>query len=619
MIAIADEKDRGLHYNVDLVRLWRERAKVGPYRISNDVQANSPGGWTRIEADARKHLANPSSDKYSTAVYKGTGCVPNLNQTGYVSTHNPTMQGVNLRDAGFYYLVTGDTQYAASIRSVLLAEASNSLLDFTNTSRWCPGGLNDLNPGFPICEWLTRLLYGYDYIKATLSAADKAKLNGWLLGAASYMRTNVEKYINSLFVNSPGGDYTLTATALNLEKGAGSLLYYGGPKARYSSRQYNNRRAAMVAFVGLAGVFLGNESHTNWAIRFFKELIMFGIYPTGYYVDFLRGVNSTNPEKGFAYSTNGAFIAFSTTLGMAGNTELLDFETILGTTSATSGTDASSNGTTKKGLRMHMKAMLDLRNHIKAAYATSYPENVGKEFYRIDGITPGDGYSVRDTVCALPNIYYKDEYIKASYLRKAPGSIPYPSNPQPDGDASPWTLGGFPDMLFMFGQMEGKVWPFNPVTTPDPVPDPVPVPTTQQVVSFVLVNADTDQDIQPLTDGASLNLATLPTKNLNVRANCSPATVGSVVFNLSGQQTRNATESGAPYALFGDAGNGNYNAWVPEPGSYSLKATPFSAAAGGGTAGTALLVSFSVILLEWIDYDGEVEENIITGALRKKV
>src|SRR5205814_7171230 len=103
----------------------------------------------------------------------------------------------------------------------------------------------------------------------------------------------------------------------------------------------------------------------------------------------------------------------------------------------------------------------------------------------------------------------------------------------------------------------------------------------------------TDQDIEALTDGATLNLATLPTHNLNVRANTSPATVGSVVFALTGTQINNRTESSAPYSLFGD-NTGNYNPWTPAVGSYTLKATPFSAASGSGTAGTALTINFSV-------------------------
>ncbi len=116
----------------------------------------------------------------------------------------------------------------------------------------------------------------------------------------------------------------------------------------------------------------------------------------------------------------------------------------------------------------------------------------------------------------------------------------------------------------------------------------------EQLTSFTLINADTDQPIQTLTNGAILNLTTLPTKNLNIRANTSPADVGSVILVLTGTQSVNKTENGAPYTLFGNSGS-NYFAWVPAAGSYTLKGTPYSSTNGGGTAGTSLTVNFSVV------------------------
>ena len=118
--------------------------------------------------------------------------------------------------------------------------------------------------------------------------------------------------------------------------------------------------------------------------------------------------------------------------------------------------------------------------------------------------------------------------------------------------------------------------------------------STPQVTSYTLVSADSNADLQTLTPGMTLNLAMLPTRNLNVRANTSPGTVGSVLFALTGTQTQNQTESVAPYALFSDNG-GAYNPWTPPVGSYSLTATPYTAAGGGGTAGTPLTLGFSVI------------------------
>ncbi|MDQ3291421.1 MAG: Ig-like domain-containing protein, partial [Bacteroidota bacterium] len=115
----------------------------------------------------------------------------------------------------------------------------------------------------------------------------------------------------------------------------------------------------------------------------------------------------------------------------------------------------------------------------------------------------------------------------------------------------------------------------------------------EKVVSFTLINADTEKEIQTIANGAVLKLSSLPTRNLNIRANTYPATVGSVKFVLSGVQVLNQTQTEKPYAVFGDSG-GDYYPWVPTNGSYTLKCTPYTGKAGSGTAGTALTISFKV-------------------------
>ncbi|RDC62691.1 heparin lyase I family protein [Adhaeribacter pallidiroseus] len=116
--------------------------------------------------------------------------------------------------------------------------------------------------------------------------------------------------------------------------------------------------------------------------------------------------------------------------------------------------------------------------------------------------------------------------------------------------------------------------------------------TGQKVVSFTLINADTDREIQTFSNGATLDLSSLPTRNLNVRANTN-VIAGSVTFSLSGAKTFSKTETTAPYALFGDT-NLNYAPWRPTVGSYTLKATPYTGANKTGSAGTALSISFKV-------------------------
>jgi len=118
--------------------------------------------------------------------------------------------------------------------------------------------------------------------------------------------------------------------------------------------------------------------------------------------------------------------------------------------------------------------------------------------------------------------------------------------------------------------------------------------TSQQLVSFTLINASSDQDLFTLTNGQTLNLSTLPTRSLAIRANTTPTLVGSVKMSLSGPLNKTVTENSSPYSLFGD-NSGNYNAWTPAIGSYTLTGTPYTASGGGGTAGTALTVSFTVV------------------------
>ena len=125
---------------------------------------------------------------------------------------------------------------------------------------------------------------------------------------------------------------------------------------------------------------------------------------------------------------------------------------------------------------------------------------------------------------------------------------------------------------------------------------PSPAPTLS-VTSFTLINADTDQPIagfDPLPDAATLNLATLPTRNLSVRVNTAPATVGSVRFAYD--STANyRTENYIPYTIAGDANNGtDYLPWTPSVGNHTLTATPYSGSNASGTAGTARTITFTV-------------------------
>ncbi|MEJ7677499.1 MAG: hypothetical protein WKG06_06430 [Segetibacter sp.] len=92
---------------------------------------------------------------------------------------------------------------------------------------------------------------------------------------------------------------------------------------------------------------------------------------------------------------------------------------------------------------------------------------------------------------------------------------------------------------------------------------------------------------EELKSGDVINLAALPTTQLNIRANTNFAIVGSVEFNLSGQLTRNHIENYAPYALFANK-KGDYFGWTPSKGEYSLTATPYEGKKGSGKKGVLI-------------------------------
>jgi len=119
-----------------------------------------------------------------------------------------------------------------------------------------------------------------------------------------------------------------------------------------------------------------------------------------------------------------------------------------------------------------------------------------------------------------------------------------------------------------------------------------PTQIAPEVSALTLINADTDQPIMTLTDGMTLTLADLPTRNLNVRAVTSPSTIGSVRFGLDGSSNFR-TETNAPYAMAGDD-SGNYRPWTPAVGAHTIKATPYTSAGATGTAGATVTVGFTV-------------------------
>jgi hypothetical protein len=108
--------------------------------------------------------------------------------------------------------------------------------------------------------------------------------------------------------------------------------------------------------------------------------------------------------------------------------------------------------------------------------------------------------------------------------------------------------------------------------------------------SYTLINADFNKGIEILKDLDTINIATLATLHLNIRANTTPYHLDSVVFQLTGPHNLRHTEKGSPYALFGDL-QGDYFGRIFSSGWYTLTAIPYLKA----VAGKSLTIHFYVL------------------------
>jgi len=111
------------------------------------------------------------------------------------------------------------------------------------------------------------------------------------------------------------------------------------------------------------------------------------------------------------------------------------------------------------------------------------------------------------------------------------------------------------------------------------------------ITGLSLINADTGQSLGAITEGQTIDLSKLPTKNLNIRADASGAL--SVKFGLDSNSSFRV-ENVAPYALAGD-NSSVFNKWTPAVGSHTVTATPYSSTGATGTTGTAQVVHFNIV------------------------
>lgn len=464
--AIALER-LGLHFTKEELDIWKQRAANGPYKTKVDASTNSPGDWDRIISNANAFLKKPKADRWDGG-YQGSGCVPNLNSSysaGEIMSWEPHRSLLKIRDAAFVYRVSGDTRYKDAVKNELLNYyVGHPLIDFSNRSRWCLGknSINDLNPGFGIAEGLDRVVFAYDFIKGDLTSAEQTKIETWLRHMGDYFRQVLDQSANSVYRDRKNGILRDPAWKSNYR---GYHTHDGGYPIPHLTHWYNNRRATMAKFVADVGVLLNNQNMMGSARLFFKEWLKYSVFPDGTHGEYYR--NSVgNHESGFGYtmSTVYAMLSVADVFARAGDPSLYKFVT------------SDGIAATKGGNKSLLLVMQNISKYIDGTFKRYLPGKAGQANFLIDGKN-GSWISVFDIYFSRANVYYRDQRIKNTYLRKQSGVDPYPSKPATAGPYPAWqgTGGTLPGVLFMFGDMEGKVWPY-------PSGDSIPSPPTNLVV-----------------------------------------------------------------------------------------------------------------------------------------
>lgn len=453
-----------LGFTQEEINIWVTRASSGPYKTQSDVSTNSPGDWTRILANANTFIASPTAERWTS--WDGeSGCMD-----GTVANPGPARH-INLMNSAFVYLVTGDTDYLTPVTTELIYHSERPGLDFTDGSLWCADGVAvNPQPIFDAANWLIKLVVAYDFIRSDISAGNRATLDAWYQGMMAHWRDRVDAAFNPgevwpFYDDRLNGDWNLTATgstqfnaAITETASEHDETHFGGYIISQGQQAYSNRLGVEVALSGLLGVMYDDATTINSFKSFIKEMLQFVTFPDGTYYEFNRWL-ATVPPLGLGYSSSHwcYHLLVIEALARHGDRELID-------TYSTSNGSGGGNGTTSTtGGPKSVKLVQELFSQLVIPDITRYiPGHDGESNYRID---TEDGVSgeqkAHDIFISLPNLFWRDSSLKDIYMRTAVGAPDYPS--AYGGGEKNWggTQGYIPGFMFMFGDMDGKVFPYE--------------------------------------------------------------------------------------------------------------------------------------------------------------
>ncbi len=115
-----------------------------------------------------------------------------------------------------------------------------------------------------------------------------------------------------------------------------------------------------------------------------------------------------------------------------------------------------------------------------------------------------------------------------------------------------------------------------------------------RMADILLVDAETDQVITTLENGANISLAQLSSRSLSIVAEEGTANIGSVRMILQDPLNIDKVENNAPYALFGDNGPSDFFGENFPAGNYTVEITPYLGYAATLASGATTTINFTI-------------------------
>jgi hypothetical protein len=527
----------GITYTMQEAQVWATRlglqgAGLRRYYTQGDMLSllgsknqYSPADGSRILSlanDFKNNASTREADRYvGASLVTSSGRVIGSSSTGEPGLVNTSsgnyVQGNRLRDCAFVslcYRAIGDNTnaqaYATPVITELLWHATNSLYDFSNTTRWSTTNLiGSTNPLFPILGHIQRLYKAFDYVRPYVSSGDKTTINLFFKRAADFAAVNVNGNLNKRFGswNNSSQVYTsgyaermysavgvvrtnpyfesfsnaqdaLSSYGAGTASGTTYQHYYNSTYSTNGLQQeWNNRYSDHALICAYIGIDQNDNYLTKTAEFYYKEYLCYSTWPNGEVGDDERSWRDSNSggytdtqadqktENSLNYKVSVAFklTQLADVFHRNGKGNLFAYTTTKGAYTTTG---------TAKSLELiwddARKYYIPSANGGYARYNTN--TSGGQTSTRlIDGVdltinSGGNSSDMpADTWLAYPNKYYKNSTWKNQYERTLTGTRNIPQWPRANGANLVWFghAGSYSGVLFMYGATEENASPYT--------------------------------------------------------------------------------------------------------------------------------------------------------------